>query len=84
MDEMMELRKMLDAKGIEWVDEGDGFIERTHFVRGDGVLCSVVWGDSLTYGGDEGLLETMPPVHDDVDDDVEGYLTAQEIAAAWL
>ena len=93
MNEMTKLRKGLDAAGIEWYDDsyaqpfGWVGITRTKFFNKDGVKCSVICGE-FTYGGQAGLLETMPPVHsyaedDPYKDDVEGWLTADEILAEW-
>ena len=94
MTEMMKLRMALDNAGIEWVDKSDArygvYFERTHFTNKNGVACSVICGE-FTYGGKAGLLESMPPVHyEEIDDDdfwrdeVEGYLTADEIIAEWV
>lgn len=94
MTEMMKLRKALDAAGIAWYDDsyatpfGWVGITRTKFTNKNGEKCSVICGES-TYGGQAGLLETMPPVHpyaedDPFADDVEGWLTAEEIIEAWI
>ena len=84
MNEMNILREALTAKGIDWHDKSDELFTRTHFIRpSDGVPCSVVYG-RYSYGGSSGLLESMPPVHFDDEDDVEGYLTAEDIIATWL
>ena len=94
MTEMTKLRNALDAAGIDWEDRsavppfGWVGITRTRFTNKDGVVCSVICGES-TYGGQFGLLETMPPVHPYAEDDpcadeVEGWLTADEIISAWL
>lgn len=86
--EMHELRKGLDAADIEWRDDskivGDVFFERIKFNNKDGESCSVIFIDGFSYGHKAGLLESMPPVHNDIDDDVEGYLTAAEILDAWV
>lgn len=94
MTEMNKLRKALDAAGIKWEDRsavppfGWVGITRTRFTNKDGIEVSVICGEH-TYGGQAGLLETMPPVHpyeddDPFADDVEGWLTADEIIEAWL
>lgn len=94
MTEMMKLRKALDAANINWYDDSFASplcfvgIIRTKFTNKNGDKCSVICGES-TYGGQFGLLETMPPVHpyaedDPYADDVEGWLTAEEIIEAWI
>ena len=94
MTEMDKLRNALDNAGIDWRDDsfaspfGWVGIIRTKFTNKEGVNVSVICGES-TYGGEFGLLESMPPVHPyDEDnpfaDDVEGWLTAQDIIDAWL
>lgn len=94
MTEMMKLRKALDAANVNWYDDSFaspfGFIGiiRTKFTNKNGDKCSVICGES-TYGGQFGLLETMPPVHPYAEDDpyadeVEGWLTAEEIIEAWI
>lgn len=88
--EMQKLREALNEKGIEWRDDSDGrfglFITRTKFTNKKGEKCSVIFGENISYGWQAGLLEVMPPLHrDDVyDDDVQGWLTAEEIIAAWF
>lgn len=42
--------------------------------------CDVISND-WSYGGSDGLLEIMGLVADDVDDDVEGWLTANVVAS---
>lgn len=42
-------------------------------------ICDAVC-HPYSYGGDRGLLEIMGLVGDEVGDDVEGYLTAEEVA----
>ena len=93
MSEMKKLRKALDDAGIPWVDHsynpwGWSNIVRTRFINNQGIEVSVICGEG-TYGGYAGLLETMPRVHsmdedDPMYDEVEGYLTADEIIAFWL
>ena len=94
MTEMNKLRDALNNAGIDWYDDsltspfGFANIVRTKFTNNKGVKVSVICGDG-TYGGEIGLLETMPPVHsydedDPFADDVEGYLTAQDIIDTWL
>ena len=88
--EMHELRKALDNAGIEWYDNSEvragTFFERTKFNNKFGVPCSVIYIEGMSYGWQGGMLEVMPPLQrdDDFDEDVQGWLTAQEIADAWL
>ena len=82
--EMQKLQSALNAKGYKWEDASDELIRRVHFVNKNNDHCSVIFGERFTYGGRDGLLETMPPVHNIQDDSVEGWLTADEIIAAWL
>ena len=42
--------------------------------------CDVIC-HSYSYGGNEGLLEIMGLVDDDIDDDVQGWLTANNVFA---
>lgn len=86
MSEQMDaLRDMLSERGVDWWDNSDDWFERTSIRPDgyDGVVYSVVFGDG-SFGCEEGLLESMPPVHPDYDDDVEGYLTADAIVSALL
>ena len=41
-------------------------------------VCDVIC-ENFSYGGTEGLLETMGLVDEDIDDDVQGWLTAEEM-----
>lgn len=91
--EMQKLRNALTAAGVEWKDDSDGrfglFIYRTKFTNKNNEPCSVIYGENISYGWQAGLLETMPPVHPYAEDDpyadeVEGWLTAEEIIKAWL
>lgn len=93
-EEMQKLRDALSAANVSWYDDSYaspfGFVGiiRTKFTNKNGEKCSVICGDG-TYGGQFGLLETMPPVHPYAEDDpcadeVEGWLTADEIIEAWL
>ena len=81
--EMYELRKMLDAEGIDWHDASElGIcpIWRTHF-KHRGYHWSVIHGYG-TYGGpsylyeDQGLLELMSDAVNG--GEPIGYLTAEE------
>lgn len=88
--EMQKLREALNEKGIKWRDDSDArfgmFIYRTKFMNKKGEECSVIYGEQISYGWQAGLLEVMPPLQrDDVfDDDVQGWLTADEIIAEWV
>ena len=86
--EMHELRKALDNAGIEWCDDSEMragmFFERTKFTNKFGVPCSVIYIEGFSLGWQGGFLESMPCVHESDYDDVEGFLTAKEIAEAWL
>ena len=85
-DEMNKLRKALEDAGIEWKDDSSIFagITRTKFTNKLGNPCSVICGE-FTYGGNFGLLETMPPVDPSYDEDeVQGWLSADEIINAWV
>ena len=88
--EMQKLREALDENGIKWRDDSDArfgmFIYRTKFMNKKGEECSVIYGEQISYGWQAGLLEVMPPLQrDDVfDDDVQGWLTADEIIAEWV
>ena len=42
--------------------------------------CDVIC-HPYSYGGEEGLLEIMGLVDDDIDDDVQGWLTASDVFA---
>lgn len=81
MDEMVKLRNALNDARIEWEDRSDLLFpnfQRTHFFI-DKTFYSVITGP-YSYGGDKGLLESMPPIHNDTYcNDVEGWLTAQDI-----
>lgn len=80
--QMRALRDMLDERGIKWWDNSDEWFERT-FIWSDNTTYSIIFNEKWSYGGEEGLLESMPPVHPDYDEDeVEGYLTAEDIIKA--
>ena len=88
--EMQKLRDALTAAGVEWEDNSDGrfglFIYRTKFTNKYGEPCSVIYGENVSYGWQAGLLEVMPPLErdDEYFDDVQGWLTADEIVAEWI
>ena len=88
--EMQKLREALNENGIKWRDDSDArfgmFIYRTKFTNKKGEDCSVIYGEQISYGWQAGLLEVMPPLHRDdfYDDDVQGWLTADEIIEEWV
>ena len=88
--EMQKLRDALDNANIPWIDFSDNnlgtIVYRTRFINKNNVRCSVIYGKNISYGWQAGLLEVMPPLHrDDIyDDDVQGWLTADEIIAEWI
>lgn len=88
-DEMLKLREGLDAAGINWRDESENkygmHFERTKFANKYGDDCSVIFIEGCSYGWQAGLLESMPPLTRDPDyyDEVQGWLTADEILAEW-
>lgn len=88
--EMQKLRNALTAAGVEWKDDSDGrfglFIYHTKFTNKNNEPCSVIYGENISYGWQAGLLEVMPPLErdDEYSDDVQGWLTADEIIAEWI
>ena len=89
--EMAKLREGLNNAGVEWYDDSNspfGFVNitRTKFTNKKGENCSVIFGEDISYGWQAGLLEVMPPLHRDdmFDDDVQGWLTAEEILREWV
>lgn len=87
VEEMIKFRKMLDDRGIEWVDKSDPEsqlyrIDRTHFWYRN-YHYSVINGYG-TYGGNlypnngnGGLLEVMSNAIND--GEPEGWLTAEDV-----
>lgn len=90
--ELDKVRQTLDEKGIIWKNKSDILTERIHFMIG-GIVISVV-NSPYSYGGEAGLLETMPPTTQmptgdeyslfDWARDVEGWLTADEVINVWI
>ena len=82
-DEMINLRRALDARGVEWQNASDNLdrsfpflnliIYRTHWTY-NGHRYSAICGLG-TWGGDKGLLEMWA----DWMDDHKGSLTATEV-----
>ena len=89
-NEMLKLRKALDNAGVEWRDDSayqfGMHFERTKFTNKYGESCSVIFIEGMSYGWQGGFLESMPALARDpeYDDEVQGWLTADEIVAAWL
>ena len=89
--EMRLLREGLTKAGIKWRDDSStvcgAVIYRTKFKNNQGIDCSVIYGKHISYGWEQGLLESMPPIHWDSDGDfyeVEGYLEARDILDSWV
>lgn len=91
--ELNKVAAALDAASIPWKNKSSFGMERIHFNRG-AICVSVINGD-FSYGGEIGLLETMPPTTEkpnvdgcysliDWANDVEGCLTADEIIETWI
>lgn len=90
--ELDKVRQALDERGIVWKNKSDALTERIHFMIG-GITVSIINGP-YSYGGEAGLLETMPPttqlpMQDDYSlfdwaQDVEGCLTADEVIHFWI
>jgi hypothetical protein len=81
--EMITLIDKLDSANIPYVAETD-FFGATHVMypeswEGD-CKCSVICHE-YSMGGKEGLLEIMGLVDEDCGDDVQGYLTANDVFA---
>lgn len=84
MEELNKVKIMLDKLGIPYTTPCSFDIDRVHFISPITLKrVSVVYGFG-TYGAEAGLLESMPPVNEDYDDDVQGYLHAEEIIAAFI
>lgn len=90
--ELNKVANALDEKEIRWQDKSSCGIERIRFMVG-GIVVSVINGPH-TYGGEAGLLETMPPTTEqpeadsyslfDWARDVEGWLSADEVINYWV
>jgi len=85
MEELNKVKAMLDKLGIPYTTPCSFDIDRIHFISPITLKrVSVVYGLG-TYGAEVGLLESMPPVDKDYkDDEVQGYLHAEEIIAAFI
>ena len=88
MTEMTKLREALDAAGIKWEDKSDNWRGLntccTVFMNKNEEYCSVSYCKGISYGWQAGLLEIWPPICKDDGDNVEGWLTADEIIKAWV
>lgn len=80
-----KVRKACEKFNIKYETPCDFGIERIHFVSPiTQANVSVIFGRG-TYGFECGLLESMPPTDaPDCLDDVEGYLTAEEVIKAFI
>ena len=84
MNELNKVKTMLDKLGIPYTTPCSFGINRIHFTSPITLdYVSVICGPG-TYGAEIGLLESMPPVDEDYDDEVQGYLHAEEIIAAFI
>jgi len=84
MNELDKVAAALDELEIPYTMPCSFGIDRIHFtspITSDHV--SVIYGPG-TYGAEVGLLESMPPVQEDWGDEVQGYLHAEEIIAAFI
>lgn len=85
MEELNKVKAMLDKLGIPYTTPCSFGINRIHFVSPITLNhVSVVYG-RWTYGAEEGLLESMPPIDEELTyDKVQGYLYAKEIISAFI
>jgi len=84
MDELNKVAAALDELGIPYTTPCSFGIERIHFTSPiTSGRVSVIYGRG-TYGAEEGLLESMPPVEEDWGDDVQGYLHAEDVIKAFI
>ena len=91
-EELNKVQKALEENGKNWEDKSDSVMERIHFWVG-AIKVSVICGP-YSYGGNIGLLESMPPTNEtptgdgysvvDWARDVEGCLTAEEVINTWI
>lgn len=90
--ELEKVRKALEENNIPWENKSSCGMERIHFHVG-ALIISVINGP-YSYGGNIGLLETMPPTNEmptgdfytivDWAQDVEGCVTAEEVINKWI
>lgn len=84
MDEMNKVAAALDELEIPYTTPCSFGINRIHFTSPITLdYVSVICGPG-TYGAEIGLLESMPPVDEDYDDEVQGYLHAKDIIKAFI
>ena len=83
-NEMVTLIDKLNSAKIPFVTEIDDSFGALHVMYPEdwngNCKCSVICHE-YSYGGREGLLEIMGLVDDDIEDDVQGYLTANDVFA---
>ena len=78
--EMDKLINLLDAYNIphEVLPDAVDGNPQVWYPSQDNNICDVIC-HKYSYGYDEGLLEMMGLIPEDIGDDVEGYLTAEEV-----
>lgn len=91
-EELNKVAEALDNKSVKWENKSDAMMERIHFHVG-ALVISVINGP-YSYGGNIGLLETMPPTNEvptgdfytivEWAQDVEGCITAEEVINKWI
>lgn len=77
--EMNKLSAFLDEANVPYEIDYIFGTEQIIYPNKKHRICDAIC-HSFSYGGNEGLLEIMGLVSDDADDNVEGYLTAVEVA----
>ena len=84
MNELNKVKAMLDKLGIPYTTPCSFGIDRIHFTSPITLgHVSIIYGPG-TYGAEIGLLESMPPVEEDYGDEVQGYLHAEDVIAAFI
>lgn len=80
MNEMYKLVTLLTEAHIPFEARPcwDSTIQVCYPNASEDMVCDAVC-HNFSYGHEEGLLEIMGLVNEDVYDDVEGYLTAEEV-----
>lgn len=81
MTEIKKLITLLNSESIPYdlVDDVEGNEKnQIYYPCVEKPICDVIC-HKYSYGGSEGLLEIMGLVDDEIDDTVEGYLTAKEV-----
>ena len=77
--EMEKLAKLLDEANVPYEVNWLFGTKQIIYPNEAHHICDAVC-HPYSYGSDRGLLEIMGLVGDDTGDDVEGYLTAEEVA----